>query len=143
MLQCVAGCCRVLQSVAVFGRALKSVAGCCRLLQCVAVCCSGSVLQCVAECCSVLQSVVVCCRVLQRVAECRNINIFHTHHTPHTRHCQRQRSTSYMSKETYIYTKKTCIYPKNAPKETYMYITTPSYTTHHTPYTIHHKTDSM
>jgi len=48
-MQCAAGCCRVLQGVAV----------CCSVLQCVAVCCS--VLQCVAGCCRVLQCVAVCC----------------------------------------------------------------------------------
>jgi len=64
---------------------LQWAAGCCRVLQCVAVCCSvqghdarsdvdgvaqwvavcGSVLQCVAACSSVLQCVAVCDNVLQ------------------------------------------------------------------------------
>jgi len=68
MLQCVAGCCRVLQRhmtlLSVSGPSENDyevvstlcVAGYCRVLQCVAVCCS------------VLQHVVVCCRVLQCVA---------------------------------------------------------------------------
>jgi len=69
VLQCVAMCyitfpasqetsCRVLQCVAV----------CCSVLQSVAVCCS--VLQCAAVCCSVLQSVVLCCNMFQCVAVC-------------------------------------------------------------------------
>ena len=49
VLECVAGCCRVLQSVV-------------RVFQCVAVYCSA--LQCIAVCCSVLQCVAVCCSVL-------------------------------------------------------------------------------
>ena len=49
----VAGCCNVLQCVAVW----------CSVLQCAAVCCS--VLQCVAVCCSALQCVAVSCSVLQ------------------------------------------------------------------------------
>jgi len=89
ILLSVAGCCSVLQCVAV----------CCRVLQgqCVALCCSvsvyltstsrvvcSSVLQCVAVCCSVLyrvgithidtpcymlQCVAVCCRALQSIAK--------------------------------------------------------------------------
>jgi len=45
MLECVAVCCSVLQSVVV-------CAVCCSVLQCAAMCCS--VLQCVAVCCSIL-----------------------------------------------------------------------------------------
>jgi len=69
VLQCVAVCCSVLQSVccSVYHEArtrlsegivhLPFVAECCSVLQCVAVCCG--VLQCFAVCCSVLQ--FVCC----------------------------------------------------------------------------------
>jgi len=49
----------------------QCVAVCCRLLQSVAACCS--LLQSVAVCCSVLQSVAVCCRVLQSVAVCCSV----------------------------------------------------------------------
>jgi len=58
MAQYGAGCCRVLQGVAV----------CCRVLQCVAVRCSA--FQCVTVCYSVLQCVAVRCSVLQCVAVC-------------------------------------------------------------------------
>jgi len=81
-LQCVAGCCNVLQGVAV----------CCSVLQCVmrvTVCCIVAalframekdamlctvkvVLRHVAVCCGVLQCVAVCCSVLQCVAVCCN-----------------------------------------------------------------------
>jgi len=56
VLQCVAGCCSVLQ----IGRSGVHI-------QCVAVCCSSVavVFQCVAV---VLQCIAVCCSVLQRVA---------------------------------------------------------------------------
>ena len=69
VLQCVAGCCRVLQGGNVvccrqsthvqYVGASQCVAVCCSALQCVAVCCS--VLQCFAVCCSVLQCVYVVC----------------------------------------------------------------------------------
>ena len=86
VLQCVAACCSVLQSVALEmhiaqERIMQMLL---RVLQCVAcaavscsklqhatqlhlhiVCCS--VLQCVAVCCSVLQCVAVCCSELQCV----------------------------------------------------------------------------
>jgi len=71
VLQCVAECCRVLQSVAVglaSKRACLHWAQVCSVLQCVVVCCS--VLQCFAACCSVLQCVAVCCSVLQCDAVC-------------------------------------------------------------------------
>jgi len=75
VLQCVAICCSVLQSVAVLSvkmhwsvPAYLRAAVCCIVLYCVEVCCI--VLQCVAVCCSVLQRVVVCCSVLQRVVVC-------------------------------------------------------------------------
>ena len=65
-LQCVAGCCRVLQGVA------TNMCRC--VLQCVVVCVHkvdaaiggllGDVLQCVAACHSMLQGVAGCCRVL-------------------------------------------------------------------------------
>jgi len=93
VLQCVAACCSVLQSlhllscvihraqhfkVETIGDASNhSVAACwacCSLLQRVervAACCS--VLQCVAVCCSVLQRVAVCCSVLQCVAACCSV----------------------------------------------------------------------
>jgi len=62
--QCGAVWCSVVQCVAVCRSwcALGTSAGCCSVLQCVAVCCS--VLQCVAVCCSVLQCVAVCSSVL-------------------------------------------------------------------------------
>jgi len=87
VLAYVAGCCRVLQSIAGCRRVLPYVAGCCRVLQgvsasllylllresvcmssCVAVRCS--VLQCVAVHCAVLRGVARCCRVLQGVVGC-------------------------------------------------------------------------
>ena len=76
MLQCVAVCCSVLQSIAMFydsvcgvplftasvGRRVSArqvvyMTACCSVLQCVAVCCS--VLHCVAVYCSLLQFVAV------------------------------------------------------------------------------------
>jgi len=88
MLQCVAVCCSVLQSVEVCRvpcNVPQYVAGILvsrRMLQCVAVRYSaqylrdtykfdGSVLQCVAVCCSVLQSVATCYSALQRAVACR------------------------------------------------------------------------
>jgi len=98
---CVAGCCSVLQCVAVccsfavtrwtliyFERAVRGVVVFCSMLQCVlqcvAVCCSE--LQCFAVFCSVLQvskyevnveiqtaCVAVCCSVLQCVAVCCSV----------------------------------------------------------------------
>jgi len=100
MLQDAAVFCRVLQCVAVYhkrdndnniAQVLQCVAACCNVLQSIlqyiaehlAVYCS--VLQCVAACCSVSQCVAVCCRascsVLQGVAVCHkkdnDINIAH------------------------------------------------------------------
>jgi len=57
MLQCVAGCCRVLQGVAGCS-VVHSLVWHVFILCCVAVCCS--MLQCVAVCCKVLQGVVWC-----------------------------------------------------------------------------------
>jgi len=98
VLQCVAVCCSVCQSIRVETRwvccsVLQGVRVCCSVLQCVAVSCSvlqclailnvpsswaihtspdtKSVLQCAAVCCSVLQCVAVCwvcCSVRQCVA---------------------------------------------------------------------------
>ena len=65
MLQCVAGCCRVLQSIVDVRDSTDRIGLCCSVLQFVAVCCS--LLQCAAVCCSVLQFVAVCCSVLQFV----------------------------------------------------------------------------
>jgi len=75
MLQCVAVCCSVLQSVAVCRIMWRCIAVCCSvlqllyetalrelyiyMLQCVAVCCNA--LQCVAVGCSALQCAAVCC----------------------------------------------------------------------------------
>ena len=61
MLQCVAVCCRVLQSAMTV-----EVEFCNHGFDGATVCCS--VLQCVAVCCSVLQCVVVCCHALQCAA---------------------------------------------------------------------------
>ena len=67
VLQCVAVCCRTMQSMVQCVALerhfyeLMRVAVCCSMLQCVAVCCS--VLQRVAACCSVLQCVAVCVAV--------------------------------------------------------------------------------
>ena len=58
----ICGC--VLQRGAV---GLNCVATCCRVLQSVAECCS--VLQCVAVCCSVLQSVAECCSMVELFAQ--------------------------------------------------------------------------
>ena len=70
MLQCVAVCCRVLQSevhtVSVLSRQETCMGVCYSVLQCVAVC--RSVVKCVAVCCSVLQCVAVWCSMLQCVA---------------------------------------------------------------------------
>jgi len=106
VLQRVAACCGVLQSLDSFIRVIWLIltgdttykedlqyAERCSVLQCVAVCCS--VLQCVAACCTMTHSyvwhdlqkwhtlrrvshgVAVCCRVLQCVAVCcRLIRIF-------------------------------------------------------------------
>jgi len=63
VLQCVAVCCSILQSVVVLMGVLQCVAVCYRFDGCVAVCCS--VLQIVVGLMGVLQCVVVCCSVLQ------------------------------------------------------------------------------
>ena len=85
----VAGCCSVLQGVAVSCSVLQCVAVFCSVLQCVAVCCSvlqcvvvhyntmqqplSYMLQSVAECCSVLQCNAVYDKVLQSVAKCCSV----------------------------------------------------------------------
>ena len=67
VLQCVAGCCRVLRC-----GVLQCVAACCSVLQCseyraqlMFVRLECDLLQCVAVCCSVLQCVAVWCSVVQ------------------------------------------------------------------------------
>jgi len=84
VLQCVAGCCGVVQCVlqeyyfvlkrcvAVCGSVWQGGAVCCSVVQCVAVCCI--VLQEYywrpdKVCCSVLQGVEGCCGVVQRVLQ--------------------------------------------------------------------------
>jgi len=63
----------ILSPIHVYFSALQCVEGCCSVLQCVAVCVyrvccldpipNTRILRCVAVCCSVLQCVVVCCSV--------------------------------------------------------------------------------
>ena len=62
-------CCIILEilAVSISEMAVQYFAGCCSVLQCVAVFCR--VLQCVAVCCSVWQGVAVCGSVLH-VANC-------------------------------------------------------------------------
>jgi len=78
----VAGCCSVLQCVAVRCSALQCTVICYRVLQCVAVwkCVKVSrhfqfPLQGVAVCCSVLQCVAVYCDMLQGVAVCCSVKV--------------------------------------------------------------------
>jgi len=83
----VAGCCRVLNCVAVKLKfpwnvppgVIQCVAACCSLLQCVAVefkfpwNVPPGLLQCAAPCCIMMQCVLVCCSVLQFVAVCSSV----------------------------------------------------------------------
>jgi len=91
VLQCAAGCCRVLQGAAVWWSVLLCAAVCCSVLYIswrrwrgssifkvqrrvgsVLLCAAlyWSVMQHVAACCSVLHSVIACCSVMQCVAVC-------------------------------------------------------------------------
>jgi len=65
MLQCVEGCCSVVQCGAVWCRV-----SCERGVQTVTL---TTLLQCVVVCCSVLQHVEVCCDVVQFVGECCSV----------------------------------------------------------------------
>ena len=65
MLQCVAVCCSVLQSMTLLVPRLWCVCVCVCLHVYVHACVYG----CVAVCCSVLQCVVVCCSVLESVTD--------------------------------------------------------------------------
>jgi len=67
VLQCGAGCCRVLQGVAGCCRVLQGVAGCCRVLQDVD---GRSGLQCVGAYCSGLQWDAACCSKCYIVFHC-------------------------------------------------------------------------
>ena len=106
-----AGCCSVLQCVAVCCSVLQCVAVCCSVLQCAACCCGvlccrcvpwvifcrgetmalkNGVLQCVAVCCSVLQCVAVCCSVLRGFVVCCSVLQHKTSETLQdtARHCK-------------------------------------------------------